>query len=153
MFISHKNLKNVISLLLFFIVIGCKLQEPLKNHGIAFLKNRSDQIIINKSNKNDVLKIIGQPHSKGIDNDDEWVYIERVLSKGKYHKLGKNILKENNILLLNFDKYGIVVKKMFFDKNNKNFVKFSEDKTLNNISQKSFIERFLSSITSKMYKK
>ncbi len=153
MFISHKNLKKVISLILFFIVIGCKLQEPLKNHGIAFLKNRSDQIIINKSNKNDVLKIIGQPHSKGIDNDDEWVYIERVLSKGKYHKLGKNILKENNILLLNFDKYGIVVKKMFFDKNNKNFVKFSEDKTLNNISQKSFIERFLSSITSKMYKK
>ena len=153
MFISHKNLKNIILLILFIIVIGCKLQEPLKSHGIAFLKNRSDQIIINKSNKNDVLKIFGQPHSKGIDNDDEWVYIERVLTKGKYHKLGKNILKENNLLLLNFDRYGVVINKEFFDKNNKNFVKFSEDKTLNELSQKSFIERFLSSITSKMYKK
>ena len=89
----------------------------------------------------------------GINNQDEWVYIERVLTKGKYHKLGKNVLKENNLLLLNFNKYGILKEKRFFDKNDKNFVKFSEDKTLNDISQKSFIERFLSSLKAKMYKR
>ena len=115
--------------------------------------NRSELLTIYKTNKNDVLKIIGQPHSTGINNQDEWVYIERVLTKGKYHKLGKNVLKENNLLLLNFNKYGILKEKRFFDKNDKNFVKFSEDKTLNDISQKSFIERFLSSLKAKMYKR
>ena len=153
MFFNHRYLINIFIIISFFIAIGCQLQEPRKNHGIAFLKNRSDQLTINKTNKNDVLKIIGQPHSTGINNQDEWVYIERVLTKGKYHKLGKNVLKENNLLLLNFNKYGILKEKRFFDKNDKNFVKFSEDETLNDISQKSFIERFLSSLKAKMYKR
>ena len=39
--------------------------------------------------------------------------LERVLTKGEYHKLGKNILKSNNVLILEFDKYGILKKKIF----------------------------------------
>ena len=32
--------------------------------------------------------------------------------KGKYHKLGKNILKSNNVLYLKFDKYVLENKKL-----------------------------------------
>ena len=98
---------------------NCQLKEPSKNHGILFLKNRSDNLIISKSNKNDILKSIGHPHSKSISNENEWYYIERVLTKGEYFKLGQNILKTNNILILKFDKYGVLLEKKFLDKNSK----------------------------------
>ena len=138
-------------LLIFIILYGCQLQEPTKNHGIVFLKNRSDKLTINNSNKNDVLKIIGQPHSKSINDDNEWFYIERVLTKGEYHKLGRNILKTNNILVLNFNKYGILVDKNFLNKNDKKQIAFSKAKTSNELTQKSFVEKFLTSIREKMY--
>ena len=139
-------------IILFFIITSaCQLQEPNKNHGILFLKNRSDKIKINYTNKNDVITIIGQPHSKSISDENEWYYIERILTKGEFHKIGRNLLKTNNILVLNFDKYGIVKNKKFYDKDDKNLLKFSEKNTENNLSRKSFVERFLSSVRAKMY--
>ena len=143
--------KNCLFLFTFIFLLSCQLQEPSKNHGIIFLKNRSDKLVIDSSNKNDVIKIIGQPHSKSINNENEWIYIERILTKGEYHKLGQNILKENNVLVLKFDKFGILKNKFFYDKNNKNKLKFTEKETINEITQKSFIEKFLTSIREKMY--
>lgn len=141
-----------ISIFIFFIILnGCKLQEPSKNHGIVFLENRSKKLIINKTNKNDVIKIIGQPHSTSINNDDQWIYIERILTKGEYLKLGRNVLKANNVLILNFDKYGVLNEKVFLDKNDKKYVKFSNQNTESEKSKKSFVERFLSSVKTKMY--
>ena len=136
---------------LFIILISCKLQEPYKNHGILFLKNRSDQLILNKTNKNDVINIIGQPHSTSISDENQWMYVERILTKGKYHKLGKNILKTNNILVLNFDKYGILNNKKLFNKNDKEFLKFSKMETENELIKDSFVQSFLESVRAKMY--
>ena len=82
--------------MLFFILIGCQLQEPAKNHGILFLENRSKKLIIQKSNQNDVLNVMGMPHSKSLDSENTWIYLERTLGKGKYHKLGRHVLKTNN---------------------------------------------------------
>ena len=152
MFFGIKYHKFIIIILFSIISNGCTFQEASKNHGIVFLENRSKKITINKSNKNDVIKIFGQPHSRSINNDSEWMYIERVLVKGEYHKLGKHILKSNNVLILNFDKYGILQNKRLIDKNDKKEIAFSEKETKNELSQKSFVERFLSSIRSKMYR-
>ena len=113
MYFLVKNHYFISLIFYFFILIGCQLQEPSKNHGIVFLENRAKKLEINVSNTNDVIKIIGQPHSKSINNDKEWIYIERILTKGEYHKLGQNVLKTNNILILNFDKYGVLKKKKF----------------------------------------
>ena len=98
-------------ILFFFILLfnSCQLKESSNAHGILFLENRTNKLIVNESNKNDVVNIIGQPHSKSIANDNEWIYIERVFVKGEYHKLGQNILKSNNVLLLEFNKFGILV--------------------------------------------
>ena len=148
-----KNHFNLFLLSVFFILISCKLQEPTKNHGILFLKNRADKLTINVSNKNDVLSIIGNPHSKSISNDDDWIYIERVLTKGEFLKLGQNVLKTNNVLVLSFDKYGVLKEKYLIDKNDKNKLTFTEKTTENKLSQASFIEKFLQSLKTKMYKK
>jgi len=142
---------KIITLFIFLILLGCQFQEPAKNHGILFLDNRSKKLTINKSNKNDVIKILGQPHSKTFDQDDTWIYIERTLSKGKYHKLGRHELKTNNTLILNFDKYGILKNKDFYNKEDINKIKFSKKTTSNDLSKKSFVESFLQSVKKKMY--
>ena len=151
MFFCFKNHFNKFCIVLFIILTSCQLQEPIKNHGIIFLENRSNKLIINKSNKNDVIKIIGQPHSKSINDDDIWIYLERTLGKGKYHKLGKNVLKKNNTLVLKFDKFGILKSKKIFNKNNTNKIVFSEKETKNELTKKSFVESFLMSLKQKMY--
>ncbi len=151
MSLFYKFSIKILLISILFILNGCQLQEPYKNHGIIFLENRSKKLVLNSSNKNDVINLIGQPHSKSFNNDNEWIYLERILTKGEFHKLGQNILKANNVLVLNFDKYGILEKKTLLDKNDKNKLTFSKKITKNELSQKSFIEKFFSSLKAKMY--
>ena len=138
-------------MLVFIILISCKLQEPLKTHGIIFLENRSQKLVLNQSNKNDVIRIMGRPHIKEDEINQSWIYLERILSKGKYHKLGRHILKENNILVLNFDKYGVLKNKKFLKKEDLKELEFSQKITENELTQKSFVQKFLQSIKQKMY--
>ena len=151
MFFNFKYHFSIFLIFLLSILLSCQLQEPTKNHGIVFLKNRSNELMIEKHNKNDVVKLMGQPHTRSFDDEDNWLYIERVLTKGKYHKLGKHVLKSNNVLELSFDKYGVLKSKKLYDKNNINTVKFSKKETENKLTKKSFVETFLSSVKSKMY--
>ena len=134
-------------------MLGCQLKEPQQNHGILFLENRSAKLKVDVSNQNDVIKSIGHPHSKSINDENEWFFVERTLTKGEFHKLGKNILKESNILILKFDKYGILKEKMLLTKEDIKKLSFSDKETSNELSQKSFIQKFLTSLRDKMYKK
>ena len=153
MFFLKKIHLNILTFLILTSLIHCQLKEPVKNHGIIYLKNRSDLIVVNKSNKNDTINIIGQPHSMSTFDENEWIYFERVITKGEFLKLGKNVLKTNNLLILKFDKYGIIEKKNFLDKNDINKISFSENTTDNDLTQKSFVQKFLSSLRNKMYGK
>lgn len=149
-----RTINNIILYTIFlFFLANCQLQAPKKNHGIVFLENRVNKVKINKTNTNDVINIFGEPHSKSFNNDKEWIYFERVLSKGKYHKLGKNILEANNVLVLKFDKYGILTDKKLLKKDDKKKVNFSKAETENDLTQKSFVQKFLQSIKTKMYGK
>ena len=98
-----------------------------------------------------VIRIIGQPHSKSINSENIWIYLERTLTKGKYYKLGRHVLKTNNTLVLTFNKYGVLETKKFYSRDDLNKIAFSENKTENKLSEKSFIESFLTSIREKMY--
>ena len=143
--------KILIKILLFISLVNCQFQDPYKNHGINFLDNRAKKLIVSKSNLNDVVRIMGHPHTKSFSNENQWVYIERTLTKGEYHKLGKNVLKNNNVLILEFNKYGILSNKKLYDKNDLKKIKFSNQETKNEITQKSFVEKFLTSVKNKMY--
>ena len=132
---------------------GCQLKDPLKPHGIMYLENRSNELNVKKSNKNDVIKILGRPHIEDLDIDETWIYFERILTKGKFHKLGQHVLKENNVLVLIFDKYGVLSNKNFINKEEMNKLKFSSSTTENILTEKSFVEKFLQSVKQKMYRK
>ena len=145
--------KNHLKIIIFLIIIlsSCKLQEPIKTHGIIYLENRANKLVVNKFNKNDVISIFGHPQIIDEDNKKTWIYLERILSKGKYHKLGKHVLKQNNILILDFNKYGILKNKKILNKGDINQIKFSKQSTDNELSQKSFVRSFLESVRQKMY--
>jgi len=147
-------MKNFFLLLFItFLILSCQRTEIIKTHGIAYLEKREKLIFVNESNKNDVIKIFGQPSTKGMTNENLWIYIERTLKRGKLLKLGKNYLKKNNILVLEFDNYGILKKKDFYDKNKMNKVKFTKKETSNDIRKENFIYNFLSSVRQKMQNK
>ena len=153
MFFNFIHYKALFLSLIFLLVLSCQLKDASRPHGILFLENRSNKIQVNKSNTNDVLNIIGHPHTKSVENENEWIYIERIFVKGKYHNFGKNILKTNNILYLEFDKYGILKSKKLLNKNDIQKLAFSKDVTENNLSKESFLQGFFSSLKSKMYRK
>ena len=143
-----KNIYLFVIILLF--ITACQQREVLKTHGIAYLEKREKLILVNKSNKNDTVNILGQPSTKGMTNDNLWIYIERTTGRGKLLKLGRNYLKKNNVLVLEFDKYGILTKKEFYNKERMNKIKFAKDVTENEILKENFIYNFLSSIRQKM---
>ena len=131
-------------------IVACQRNEVIKTHGIAYLEKREKLIFVNKSNKNDTIKIFGQPSTKGMTDDNLWIYIERTKTRGKLLKLGRNYLKKNNVLVLEFDKYGILKKKEFYDKDNMKKLTFAKNITENEIRRENFIYSFLSSIRQKM---
>ena len=148
-----KHFKNLILLTLVFILSNCQLKEPVKSHGINFLENRSKKISLNKSNKNDVVNILGNPHTTSIDDDNLWFYFDRKISGGTIINFGDTDLLENNVLVIKFDKYGVVKNKEFFSKEDMKKIKYSEMKTENPVSKQSVVAAFLQSVRQKMYGK
>ena len=143
--------KNIYLLgLILFVIIGCQRNEVIKTHGISYLDKREKLIIVNKTNKNDAITILGQPATKGMVDDNLWIYIERTRTRGKLFKLGRNYLKKNNVLVLDFDKYGILKKKEFYNKEKMNKINFAKNITKNEVRRENFIYSFLSSVRQKM---
>ena len=105
--------KLIYLVFIFVFISSCQRNEVIKSHGISYLEKREKLIFIDKSNKNDVVKIFGQPSTKGMTEDNLWIYIERTITRGKMLKLGKNYVKKNNVLVLEFNKYGVLIKKKF----------------------------------------
>ena len=131
-------------------ITGCKQNQVVKTHGVAYLKKREKLIIVNETNKNDTVSILGQPSTKGMVDDNLWIYIERTRTRGTLLKFGRNYLKKNNVLVLEFDKYGILERKEFYDKNSMKKISFAKDITENELRKENFIYSFLNSVRQKM---
>jgi len=148
-------MKKVLFLLLVGLIFftGCQRNQVIKTHGIAYLDKREKLIVVNKTNKNDVIKVLGYPATKGMTDNNLWIYIERTKARGKLLKLGRSYLKKNNVLILEFDKYGILNKKEFYDKDSMKNIDFAKAITANDAKKENFIYSFLSSIRQKMESK
>jgi len=146
--------KTIFFLLLSLIFFtGCQRNEVIKTHGLAYLEKREKLIIVKKSNKNDTIDVLGPPATKGMTDNNMWIYIERTKTRGKLLKLGRNYLKKNNVLILEFNRFGVVEKKEFYDKEDMNNTKFVSTITENDIRKENFVHSFLSSIRQKMQMK
>jgi len=132
------------------LVSNCTLNKVKKHHGVRYLETKQAKLTLNKSNKNDIINILGPPSTKSTFNNDLWIYIERITSKKALIKLGQSKIITNNVLVLEINKYGLLVKKDFIDITQMNEIDFSQEITSKNYSKKSFLYNFLSSMRQKI---
>tara|TARA_B100001063_G_C16275452_1_gene316578 strand:+ start:60 stop:521 length:462 start_codon:yes stop_codon:yes gene_type:complete len=137
-------------LLSLIILSSCSLNKVIHHHGVNNLEKKQAKLKINYTNKNDIIQLIGPPSTRSKFDNDVFIYIERKTSGSKLTKLGKKTLIKNDVLILEIDNNGILLSKRFYDKNDMNSINFDENITGMNLSKKSFIYSFLSSVRQKI---
>ena len=135
-------MKKIFLLLLIIFTSNCSLNKVVQHHGVHNLEKKQEKLKINQSNKNDIFKIIGPPSTKSTFENDVYIYIERKTSSSKLSKLGKKVLIINNVLILDINQKGLLVKKEFYNKDDMNKIKFDEKETNADYSKNSFIRNF-----------
>ena len=141
---------KIVFLIFLLIVTSCKVNKVVKHHGVHYLDKKHEKLIINESNLNDITYLLGPPSTKSTFDNDVLIYIEREISRGKLLKVGKNVLVKNNILILEVDSQGLLVKKEFLDIDDMKNINFSKETTEKPYSKRSFIYDFLSSMRQKI---
>ena len=122
----------------------------VKHHGVHFLEKKHEKLVLNSSNKNDVLKLLGEPSTKSTFDNDVWIYIERKVSTGAIYYLGKEKLIVNNVLVLELNNMGLVASKKLYKKDDMNKLTFAENSTDPKYRKRSFVYDFLSSMRQKI---
>ena len=139
-----------ILILSIFLLASCTLNKIVQHHGVHNLEIKQAKLKINKTNKNEIIELIGPPSTKSTFDNDLYIYVERKTSGSKLMKLGKKRLIKNDVLVLELDSKGLLVAKSFYNKNDMNEIVFDEDITGVNYSKRSFIYNFLSSLRQKI---
>ena len=103
---------KILYIILFSLVISnCSFKPVVKHHGVPFLEKKQSKLIINKSNKNDIIKILGSPSTKSKFDNDVWIYIERKQTQSKLKNLGRMKIFKNDVLVLAIKDNEILKKK------------------------------------------
>ena len=137
-------------IIVFFFITSCTLDRVVKKHGVRNLEKKQKKLLIFETNKNDIQEILGPPSSRSVFDNDLWIYIEREITNDKLLKLGGEKLIVNNVLFLEIDNKGLLIKKNFYDINEMNEAKLSKLSTEAKYSKRSFIYDFLSSMRQKI---
>ena len=143
-------IKILYIIFLSLIVANCSFKKVVKHHGVPFLEKKQSSLVINKTNKNDIMKILGNPSTKSKFDNDVWIYIERKQTQSKLTNLGKMKIYKNDVLVLEIDNYGILKKKDFYNKKDMNNIKIVEATTEAGFRRNSFIYDFMSSMRQKI---
>ena len=129
---------------------SCSFKNVVKHHGVHFLEKKQTELKISESNTNDTKKILGYPSTKNTFDNDIWIYIERKTTISKFRTLGKKKLLKNNVLILEFDKRGILLKKDFYTMKDMNNIIISKDET-DVLSQKdTFVRSIINTLRQKI---
>ena len=132
------------------IVSNCSFEPVVKHHGVPFLEKKQETLKINETNKNYIKKILVIPSTKSKFDNDVWIYIERKQTQSKFKNLGRMRIFKNDVLVLEIDKYGILKKKNFYNKDDMEDIKIAEETTEAGFKKNSFIYEFMSSMRQKI---
>tara|TARA_Y100001970_G_C14016464_1_gene741198 strand:+ start:467 stop:928 length:462 start_codon:yes stop_codon:yes gene_type:complete len=137
-------------IIIFLFTINCSNNKVVKSHGISALDLKSEKIIINKSNKNDIIEILGKPSSESLFDDNVWFFLQREKVNQSIFKLGKQKLQKNNILEIVFNEYGIVKTAKLYNIDNMRDIDIVKSKTENQYNKKSALSKLLQSLNQKI---
>ena len=143
-------IKILYIIFLSLIVANCSFKNVVKHHGVPFLEKKQVTLVVDETNKNDIIKILGPPSSTSFFDNEVLFFIERKETTGSILKLGKKEIITNNVLIVEINKYGLLEKKTFYDLNKMQNLKISKNTTEVNYQKNSFIYDFLSSMRQKV---
>ena len=142
-----KKLRIILS---FIFITNCNLNKVEKSHGVNLLDKKQKKLQLNVTNKNDVIKILGTPSITGSFDDNTFIYIERKTSTSQLRKLGKKKLLINNVLILEMNSKGMLVKKTFLNKEDMKKINFTDEITGSEIGKNSQVYLFIKTLRNKI---
>ena len=141
-------MRNIFLISLFLIISNCSFNLVDDHHGVYFIEKKMKKIQVNTTNRNDLIKIFGEPSTKSTFDNDVWIYIERKITNT--HLFGKRELIVNNVLVLEIDQRGLLAKIDFYDIDDMKKINFDKDKTAISYRKRSFVYDFLASMRQKI---
>ena len=135
---------------IFTFITYCSGNKVSNYHGSKSLDTKYNQIKINKSNKNDLLTILGPPSNISDFNKNKWFYLERLKTNQSLIKLGTQKIKKNNVLIVELNKKGILKDKKLLNLENMNDVKYLKDTTSKEFKNSDFFYGIISSLREKI---
>ena len=72
---------KIIIFIIFLLLSNCKRNPVINTHGVPFLDIKQKNLIIKKTNKNDVKKILGHPSTVAIFDNSIWIYIKKTKTR------------------------------------------------------------------------
>ena len=143
-------MNKIYFIIIFLCIANCSFNKAIKHHGVNFLEKKQEKLILKTTNKNDIVKILGPPSTKSTFDNDVWIFIERKTTTKKLFKLAREKILVNNVLVLEIDSYGLLVKKEFYNMEKMNDLDFSKRTTESKYTKKSFVYDFMSSMRQKL---
>ena len=141
---------KILLIILTIFLTSCKLNKVVNHHGIHNLEAKSQELLINQTNINQIKSLLGPPSSTSYFDENILIYLERKTSNSKLLKLGKKKLIANNVLLLEVNNRGMLINKEFLDQDDLNKLKFTNKTTKTIADQESFVSRALSGVITKI---
>ena len=142
--------KIFILLTIYIIITNCNIKKKIDHHGVHLLEKKNKLLLVGKSNKNDVIKLLGPPSAESAFDNDVLFFIERKITTKSLIKLGDRKIIVNNVLVIELDDRGLLVNKNFYDLNEMNDIKIVKKTTEIDYKKSSFISDFLSSMRQKV---
>ena len=143
-------MKKIYLIIIFILVTNCSIEKVSKHHGIYHLENKHQKLILSKTNKNDIISLLGPPSTTGTFDNDLWIYVEMEKSSTSLFTLGNKKIIKNNVLILEIDDKGLLAKKDFLNIDKMNDIKFTEVTTSNIYKKNTFVYEFLSSMRQRL---
>ena len=135
--------------LIFFIVIfiiNCSGNKVSNYHGIKKLDLKYEKIEVNRTNKNDLIRLIGPPSTISDFDKNKWLYIERLKTNQSLIKLGSQKIRRNNILIVELDNAGIIKNKKLININDMNDIDYLKETTEKDFKNNNCIYGVLTSL-------
>jgi len=144
--IFHK----ILLIIIFLFISSCSASKINKIHGTVGIEDKYDLLKLNENNSNDIISLLGPPSTKSKFDENLWIYIERKQTQSSVRNLGKMKIFKNDVLVLEMDKFGILKKKEFYNKDDMENIKVVEATTKAGFKKSSFVYEFLSSMRQKI---
>ena len=141
---------RIIYIILFIFIINCTGNKVSNYHGTKSLVSKYENIYVNKTNKNDLLKIIGPPSTISDFDKNKWFYFERLKTNQSLFKLGTQKIIENNVLIVKLNNFGILEEKEILNLNNMNDLSYFKKTTSKEFKSDNLMYSVFSSLREKI---